>query len=59
MNGFKLRRELQEELHGRGGVMARVLAVDKQEANTFGRYDFGTWNDERVSGTGNPLKRYS
>lgn len=41
------------------GVMSRVRTMDKQETKTLGQNDTGTWNDARVVGSGNPLKRYS
>jgi|GEM_PF-1235381 len=53
-----LRREMQEELYGRGGLMAKVRAMDNAETNTLGRADRELWNDARVT-SGNPLKNYS
>lgn len=41
------------------GVMSRVRTMDKQETRTLGQNDQPTWNDARVVGSGNPLKRYS
>lgn len=41
------------------GVMSRVRTMDKQETNTLGQNDQPNWNDARVVGSGNPLKRYS
>ena len=39
----KLYRDLREELYGRKGLMSRVRAMDKQEQNTVGIADHGTW----------------
>jgi len=39
----KLYRDLREELYGRKGLMSRVRAMDKQEQNTAGIYDYNTW----------------
>lgn len=61
-DGRLLRREIKDELWGtpqQPGLMARVRVLDKQETNTIGRNDQETWNDARVVGAGNPLKRYS
>ena len=44
---------------GVAGLMSRVRLMDKQETRTVGLNDIGTWNDERLAGVGNPLKRYS
>lgn len=57
-----MRRELYDELWGtprQPGLMNRVRALDKQETNTTGRQDRGTWNDAMRLGGGDPLKRYS
>lgn len=50
------------ELWGGGGirgVMSRVRTMDKQETKTVGQNETPTWNDSRLAGAGNPLKRYS
>lgn len=39
------------------GLMSRVRTMDKRETNTTGRTDRGTWNDARITGSGNPAKR--
>lgn len=36
-------KDLREELYGRGGLMSKVRAMDKQEQNTRGIYDHNTW----------------
>lgn len=41
------------------GVMSRVRTMDKQETKTVGQNEMGSWNDSRLAGAGNPLKRYS
>jgi len=41
------------------GVMSRVRVMDKQETKTLGQNDINNWNDSRIVGAGNPLKRYS
>jgi len=41
------------------GLMSRVRTMDKQETKTVGQSEIGTWNDSRLAGSGNPLKRYS
>lgn len=50
------------ELWGGGGVrgvMSRVRVMDKQETKTVGQNETPTWNDSRLAGAGNPLKRFS
>lgn len=54
-----MRQSLYAELYGPGGVMARVRVMDKSETKTIGANDTPTWNDARMAGVGNPLKRYS
>lgn len=44
---------------GRPGVMSQVRTMDKQETKTLGQNDIAMWNDTRIVGSGNPLKRYS
>ena len=44
---------------GTVGVMSRVRTMDKQETKTVGQNETPTWNDSRLAGAGNPLKRYS
>ena len=41
------------------GVMSRVRTMDKQETKTVGANETPTWNDSRLAGAGNPLKRFS
>ncbi|KKN75803.1 hypothetical protein LCGC14_0376790 [marine sediment metagenome] len=41
------------------GVMSRVRTMDKQETKTVGQNETPTWNDSRLAGAGNPLKRFS
>jgi len=36
-------KDLREELYGRRGLMSKVRAMDKQEQNTKGIYDYNTW----------------
>ena len=43
----KLYAEIKDELYGKGGVMSRVRAMDKQETNTKGRAGKLTWNESR------------
>lgn len=46
-------------LPGVPGLMSRVRLMDKQETRTVGQNETSTWNDSRLAGAGNPLKRYS
>ena len=61
--GEAIRRGLLIDLWGGGGVpglMRQVRVIDKQETNTTGRADRGTWNDARHVGVGgDPAKRYT
>jgi len=57
-----MRQSLYIELYGtprQPGVMARVRLMDKSETKSIGANDMPTWNDSRMMGVGNPLKRYS
>lgn len=36
-------KDLRTEMYGRGGLMSRVRAMDRQEQNTKGLYDYNTW----------------
>ena len=44
---------------GTKGIMSRVRTMDKQETKTVGQNEMGSWNDSRLAGAGNPLKRFS
>jgi hypothetical protein len=52
---MKLYALLYEEMRD---IMARVRVMDKQETRNLGRYDMGTWNESRISGSGDPAKSY-
>lgn len=57
-----MRASLYVELYGtprQPGVMSRVRLMDKSETKTIGSNDMPTWNEARMAGVGNPLKRYS
>jgi len=50
--GRAMAADIKEELYGRGGLMAKVRALDRQESEKIGRADKRLWNNSRSANFG-------